>query len=888
MKPTLELFDHDDPDFGMWTSVTFGRDNIGSFLNRDDGVEAYDADEFRIGVFADEDAACSAISGRWDVKPKAASCENPSKAPNSTENTVTGSPPPSPEGIVDNPLTIARGYLKRGWNPVPVSCQTKKPIGNGWQHRRLTEKTAAKVFNRADMNVGVQLGPMSNGLTDVDLDCREAVMIGAMLLPASNNIFGRASKPQSHWLYGTTLADKITKAHLQFKDTDGTMMLELKIGGGGKGSQSVFPGSTHTSGETIEWGQDGALVCVDDDELLRQVRRLAVTVMLARHWPADGSRHDAALTVGGFLARAGFDENEVALMLEAIATAAEDEQGEDRVKAGRDAVKQYGNGGETRGLPALVEAFDEKIALKAAQWLNYSTSLLRGAKDLPELVVNGSDPTATAKDLALLIAKRDDFLFNGNRPVRIAAEAGCVPRALAATIEMVRVLAHEICIPTKLTIAGAEHIPIPLSNDIAKLYLHGLEGCWGLKPFHGITTSPILSGDGVIRAASGYDACSGLWCHNIPAVIVPAQPTRDNAEQALRRLRRVFRTFPFADAARVHDPKLGVEVVNLEEGLRAGLDESIFLTALMTAVCRQSLELAPGCLCDAPNISGAGTGKGLLARAMCIVASGVRPAAFTSGHDAQEFDKRLTSALVQARPAVFLDNYNSKVLTSEILASALTESPAMVRLFGQTKTVPLHVRTFIVISGNAVEIAEDMARRLLDIHIDARMENPEQRPFQPGFLDRIFTERASLLTDALTIWRWGRQTKLTPGKPLGSYEIWAQWCRDPLIALGMRDPVDRIAEIKAADPKRRMLIAIFDRWWDIHRDQLVKAHELGHEIASLIPGAVNRDGTVVRQKVAGFCAENTGTRVGGYVLTRLPLTKKVTGYKLERPMAWSA
>jgi hypothetical protein len=152
------------------------------------------------------------------------------------------------------------------------------------------------------------------------------------------------------------------------------MMLELKIGGGGKGSQSVFPGSTHTSGEAIEWDKDGALITIDDNKLLQQIRRLAVAVMLARHWPKEGARHSAALTVGGFLARAGLKEDETALMLEAIVTAAGDEQGPDRVKAGRDAVRQYGNGGETRGMPMLVETFGEKVAIKAAQWLDYTSS----------------------------------------------------------------------------------------------------------------------------------------------------------------------------------------------------------------------------------------------------------------------------------------------------------------------------------------------------------------------------------------------------------------------------------------------------------------------------------------------------------------------------------
>jgi hypothetical protein len=504
---------------------------------------------------------------------------------------------------------------------------------------------------------------------------------------------------------------------------------------------------------------------------------------------------------------------------------------------------------------------------------------------LPKLIVNSSDPTATAKDLAALIAKRDDFLFNGHAPIHVVSEADCMPRALEVTTEMVRVLAHEICIPTKRH--GGERIRVPLSRDIAQLYLHGLEGSWGLKPFRGITTAPILSDDGTIRTTSGYDARTGLWCHNIPDIIVPTNPTKNDAERALRLLRQLFRTFPFADAARVYDDDLTVEIVDLAKP--AGLDESSFHAALLTGVCRQSLELTPGFLCDAPNFSGSGTGKGLLVKAACVIASGSRPSAFTSGHDAEELDKRLTSALTEAHPAVFLDNFNAKNLSSDILASVLTESPAMVRPMGQTKTTPLHTRTFIGITGNSVQIAEDMARRLLNTHLDARLEDPEQRKFAPGFLERVFAERANLLAAALTIWRWGRQTNLTPGKPLGSYEMWAQWCRDPLIALAMRDPVDRITDIKAADPKRRTLIAIFDQWWTSDNDTALKASELAEEVIKLIDDKafVKTDGSLQysRQRTASFLARHTDTRVGGYVLTKTmlgPPRKEVAHYKLTR------
>jgi hypothetical protein len=396
-----------------------------------------------------------------------------------------------------------------------------------------------------------------------------------------------------------------------------------------------------------------------------------------------------------------------------------------------------------------------------------------------------------------------------------------------------------------------------------------------------ISTTPLLDDSGGIRTARGYDARSQLWCHDIPNITIPTKPTVDDAKCALMRLRQFFRTFAFADAERLHDRDLGVEVVDLDKPV--GLDESSFLVALLTAVCRQSLDLAPGFLCDAPNYSGAGTGKGLLVKAICIAASGVRPSAFTSGHDTVEFDKRLTAALTEAHPAAFLDNFNAKDLTSDILASVLTESPAMVRPMGHTKMVPLHTRTFISITGNGAQVAEDMVRRLLNSRLDARMENPELRKFAPGFLDRVFAERSNLLASALTVWRWGRQTKPKPGKPLGSYEVWGQWCRDPLLALGMRDPVDRIMEIKAADPKRRALVAVFDQWWAKHRDELMKGNDLDHEVIKLIDlKATTRDGVFQfnRQRVAKFLATNAAARVGGFALTKTPLTKKVAGYKL--------
>jgi len=283
------------------------------------------------------------------------------------------------------PVDIALEIIARDWNPVPLSRRTKKPIGKEWQKRIITAQTASRYFNGAAINVGVQLGPHSHGLTDVDLDCPEAVAVASLLLPNTDATFGRLSKPRSHRLYVTDLATHIDRAALQFHDVDGkngkqgTMMLELRIGGihqNGpnkgecKGAQSVFPGSVHTSGEEIEWADNGDPTKLKGKKLLIPVYRLAAVVLLARHWPIQGARHEAALRVGGFLARAGFSAAGAATMVEAIAKGANDSEWEDRKQAARDAVNTRASA-NVYGIPKLIEAFGSDVVDKVCKWLDY-------------------------------------------------------------------------------------------------------------------------------------------------------------------------------------------------------------------------------------------------------------------------------------------------------------------------------------------------------------------------------------------------------------------------------------------------------------------------------------------------------------------------------------
>ncbi|WBL76027.1 phage/plasmid primase, P4 family [Bradyrhizobium xenonodulans] len=279
-------------------------------------------------------------------------------------------------------------YAMRGWNPVPLPLRQKKPIGTDWQHRVITGSKVVRFFSDQPQNIGVQLGRKSGGLTDVDLDCAEAVAIARVVLPKTGAVFGRSSKRDSHFLYVTSIGENLDQATVQFKDPmSKTVLLEVRVGGGNKGAQTVFPGSVHDCGELINWEEDGEPAQVADDELLRRAKLLAALCLMARYWPMKGGRHDAALIVGGFLARCGFDLPHIKLYAEYIARAAKDEDLRDRIRTAHDAALAYEKGDRTYGYPSLKELFGEKVTGKIAEWLDYSEANARNS-DLPSEAIH--------------------------------------------------------------------------------------------------------------------------------------------------------------------------------------------------------------------------------------------------------------------------------------------------------------------------------------------------------------------------------------------------------------------------------------------------------------------------------------------------------------------
>jgi hypothetical protein len=236
---------------------------------------------------------------------------------------------------------------------------------------------------------------------------------------------------------------------------------------------------------------------------------------------------------------------------------------------------------------------------------------------------------------------------------------------------------------------------------------------------------------------------------------------------------------------------------------------------------------------------------------------------------------------MEGAPTLFLDNLNNQAFKSDLLASAITERPARVRLLGKSQSVPLNATAFIVLTGNGLTVSEDLARRFVTVALDPRTEDPEARAFTGDLLTDVIARRAELLASLLTIWRWGRQAgeTLKPGRALGSFGQWGRWVRDPLLALCCQDPAERIGEAKTRDQRRVRVAELFSVWWDKHRDYAMQAKDLHEEVRALLDPQ-NRG----RQFQAAELGRMDGTRIAGLVMTRVKSTARwsVATYALQK------
>lgn len=331
------------------------------------------------------------------------------------------------------PLEAAHSYLQRGWMPLPVPFRSKNPGFDGWQNFTVTEAELSQHFNGQRQNIGVLLGKASGDLVDLDLDCDIAVKLAPRFLPTTGTVFGRQTRPRSHWLYVAPISNKATFTN----PVTGKRLLEILT----NGQQAIFPGSTHKdTGELIQWYEEDEPESVSADDLVRSARCLAAATLLAEHWPQEGSRQDATLALAGGLLRGKFTENEATRFIEAVCEAAEDEETRSRVQTVVSTAAKQKQGTHTTGWPSLARIVDKRIVDRVCEWLDIKANSYSEETDSappvawPELsegalyslageIVRTIDPHTEADPAAVLIQTLAAFGNCIGRSAHFVAEA---------------------------------------------------------------------------------------------------------------------------------------------------------------------------------------------------------------------------------------------------------------------------------------------------------------------------------------------------------------------------------------------------------------------------------------------------------------------------------
>ena len=259
-------------------------------------------------------------------------------------------------------VEFAREYLKRQIALTPVEFRGKKPTSNAWQKHYINDPSHAVKFE--EFNVGFILGKASDGLTDIDLDCDESILLAPAFLPKTSWVFGHKSARRSHYMYQCDGA-KTTKF---IAGEDEGMVIEIRSTGG----MTVAPGSMHPSDEPIlfstpDW-KTTSPAKVELKTLEQACGDLAAASLILRHGWKDGKRDEVAVALCGVMLRAGRSEESIDNFLGAIADATGDEEHKMRLKAERQA-KRLADGEKVPGVPSLIKVLGKDITTRVLDWL---------------------------------------------------------------------------------------------------------------------------------------------------------------------------------------------------------------------------------------------------------------------------------------------------------------------------------------------------------------------------------------------------------------------------------------------------------------------------------------------------------------------------------------
>lgn len=370
-----------------------------------------------------------------------------------------------------------------------------------------------------------------------------------------------------------------------------------------------------------------------------------------------------------------------------------------------------------------------------------------------------------------------------------------------------------------------------------------------LKALEGLARQPFLGPDRRFITSPGYHEETGIYAAFNGGDYDLKELTRDKAEHALDCLQWLIEEVPFASEA----------------------DRSAALAAMLTAAIRPSIPQTPAFSLTA---SRSGSGKSYLANIIAAFAGPGDPYITSYPTKADEATKVVVAMLLEKPAVILFDDMQTDWKSFGAINKALTSPTVTERMLGSTRTATARTNVLILGTGNNIEPERDMRRRVLSIRLEPRSETPAFRRYRKDDpVEHLRKHRKGAVGDALTI----IGAFLAAGaphadvKPIGTYDGWSTFCRQPLLWLGLHDPAQSLIDQVTHDPDQQLLEEFLTAWSEIFASRPVTVRKvvataMDHpnfmDILTELPVVDGRH--VNPGKLGWFLNKNRGRRAGGF------------------------
>ena len=334
----------------------------------------------------------------------------------------------------------------------------------------------------------------------------------------------------------------------------------------------------------------------------------------------------------------------------------------------------------------------------------------------------------------------------------------------------------------------AAYVAADPPEHIARLLLD--YGEWHVPRLTGVATRPFLRPDRSLCQTEGYDPASGVLLSGTQTpLLLPFPLTKAAAVAAWDALKTLWKNFPFPTER----------------------DTAATLAALLTLIARPAIG---GCCPLFAFVSPTpGSGKGLLADVLNLIASGDEATRLRGGGNPDEFQKQMDSIALEGDPVAVIDNVS--VIGGEFLDSTTTAKTVLIRLFGTQTKVRVPWRTVLFATGNNLRYVGDVARRVVQITLEPQEEKPDERTdfVHKDLRKHVREKERTYLAHACTI----LLSYLDAGAPqpsggYGSFEEWNALVRGCVLWVTGIDPLADQDKQMADDEGLSAWRQLLDAW----------------------------------------------------------------------------